>query len=237
MALKDKLAKIDCSICGTSTGALSGRVKTKDDHTLCKDCANRASEEFPFRHYTLEEYYTNINQRLEGYCGIDKAAEGREIYETLLKDRINIKQIDPPGFILRFLARKNIDDTIKRYGQNRLGVWAIEEYGLILIRDEAKASLFLKDEDALYYVYRYSELSSYCMNAVSNSDDDDNNSVSLYIELAFNGGVIPDVRHVGIALSSVYKKFNQYFGQIVGGDMTEYDRRADAFLAGMAAKY
>jgi len=229
------MAVYDCSICGNDIGVFAHKEKTKDARFMCGDCSKKARMGFPFGLHTLEEYSAHVNQLAPGHSAADKAAEGRRIYETLLKGRINIKQIDPPGAVFRFLAKKNIDDSVKRYGQNNLGIWAIEEYGLILIRETDSVALILKEENARYLVYRYSELSSYSLQKVENSTDDDNSSVSLYIEMSFNGLAASDIISVEIPLSNVYKKFDSYFGQIVGGDMTEYDRRADAILGGMAA--
>ena len=218
-----------CVMCGENIGALKNRKITSDNQILCMNCSLKGCPEFPFKEYTLKEFYTHLDQITKGFY----------LYNTLFKDRINLKQAIE-GSPLKIITNKKDDNTIKRFGVNREGIWAVEDYGLILIRDVVTGlHLIPTESDVRYLVYRYSELVSYNYRKkvpaynVGEIQDYDAKRATIVpecIDLNFNGPHIPTLRTIDIGTKGAYKIFDKYFGSIINSSKSEWDRKADFVL-------
>ena len=215
------MASGTCAICGADVGLLTSLYRTADNRSLCGECANKKWGDFPFSEYTLEEYYIFLNQM----------EQGRNLYESLFKNRINLKQFNASN-PLKGLFKKSNDEGVRRYGVNGLGLWAVEDFGMVLIRDLGSLAGFIpKETDIFYFAYRYSEIVSYkyVRERVGETDSDDGTVVEG-IKITFSGAHIPRVRLVSTGVKAEYNKFDEYFKNIVGSNMSEWDRRADEAL-------
>ena len=206
------MEKKECAICGNKLGLFSNYVRTKEDAPLCKSCHMQSHSQFAALHYTLDEFKAHLNQ----------VSEGNHTYETIFKDRLNEKQGEEKAGAQGPLQKNYSVPFVKKYGIAFSCIWAVEDFGLILVNTTRSVSSMRN------LVFRYSELESY---EYYTDKSYDGNSIDCNIRLNFRSPHPLNSVHVNVSDKNVYNAFDAYFAPIINSDKTEWDRRADAALS------